>query len=208
VPVIIGVSRGRPAPKGIGSPRICVHEWQNVVMLESNTSLIMRRLADTPVHRRDVADIIMASADYSLLVEGHAPTSAAVDDFFLSRPPGFTAEQKYSLGFYAGDVMVGIADVLRGWNAPHKIHVGLLMIQPKFYRRGYGRRACACIESLAHELNATTVRIAVVANNVSAFPFWEAVGFVRNGEVKPKMPPFTDDIVILEKTLLKKQAQT
>ena len=60
----------------------------------------------------------MAAADYNLLVEGVAPTAWHIDDFFTSLPPGMHAADKFTLGFYADDRIEGIAEVVRGWNAP------------------------------------------------------------------------------------------
>jgi ribosomal protein S18 acetylase RimI-like enzyme len=166
------------------------------------TPLTMRHLIDTPENRRDVAEIIMAAEAFSWLTEGCAPSMASVDDFFTAMPPGIAPKDKHGMGFYADGQIVGIADILHGWNAPHKLHIGLLLIRPKFHRRGYGRAACDYIDAFARRLGATVERIAVIANNQSAFAFWESIGFVRNGEIKPRMPPYTDNIVMLEKSLL------
>jgi ribosomal protein S18 acetylase RimI-like enzyme len=170
-------------------------------MALSQNPLIARRLIDTPEFRRDIGEVVMACADFSWLTEGRAPTLEAVDDFFTATAPGIALKDKYGFGFYVDEKIVGVADVVHGWNAPHKSHIGLLLIQPKFQRHGYGRAALDHIEILARGLGSTVLRIGVIANNKDAFAFWQRVGFVRNGEVKPKMPPFTDDIVILEKTL-------
>jgi ribosomal protein S18 acetylase RimI-like enzyme len=170
-------------------------------MALSQNPLVARRLVDTPECRRDIGDVVMACADFSWLTEGRAPSLETVDDFFASGAPGTALKDKYGFGFYVDEIIAGVAEVIHGWNAPHKSHIGLLLIKPQFQRHGYGRAAFSHIETFARSLGSTVLRIGVIANNKAAFSFWQSVGFVRNGEVKPKMPPFTDDIVILEKVI-------
>ncbi len=162
----------------------------------------IKPVSDTPANRREVEQVVIACAEYNWLIEGKAPSPEAVEDFFESYPPGLSLACKHNLGLYLGDMLIGIADLAHGWNAPHKLHIGLLMIAPSARRHGLGRLAMAHIERLALSLEATVLRIAVIANNAQAFEFWEAMGFVRNGEVKKNVTPFVDDVIILEKPLL------
>jgi GNAT superfamily N-acetyltransferase len=167
-----------------------------------STQPTIKPVTDTAANRGEVERVVMACAEYNWLIEGNAPSPQAVEDFFASYPPGLSLACKHNLGLYLGDELVGIADLAHGWNAPHKLHIGLLMIEPSARRHGLGRLAMAHIERLALSLNATALRIAVIANNAQAFEFWEAMGFVRNGEVKKNVAVFVDDVIILEKPLL------
>jgi GNAT superfamily N-acetyltransferase len=166
------------------------------------SELIMRELSDTAANRRLVEHVIMGSHDYHLTVDGALPTNERVDDFFASVPPGYTLDDLSCLGFFAGDDIAGIGGVLRRWNAPNKAIIGLLLFHPDFRRRGFGAAAVARIEAQARTWpGIDRLRIGVVTTNADAMPFWEAQGFVRNGEIKPGGDHFTGDIVIFEKPL-------
>ena len=162
----------------------------------------MRHLTASPAHRRDVEAVIMAAADYNLLIEGVAPSALHVDDFFVSLPPGSHPSDKFTLGFYVSNGIVGIAEVVRGWNAPHKAIIGLLLLTPAARGGGRGRFALDAIETLARSwTGVTTLRIAVIDNNSAAFAFWRRMGFSETGERRPVETPYLGAKVVLEKNI-------
>lgn len=164
--------------------------------------LSLRNLDDTPANRLIVEQVIMGSPDYHLTVDGALPDASRVDDFFTSVPPGYSLAELSCLGFFLQDRIAGIANVLRRWNAPNKAIIGLLLFHPDFRRRGLGAIAVNQIEALARTWTGIDrLRIGVVESNAEALPFWQAQGFVRNGEIKPGGGHFTADIIILEKPL-------
>lgn len=162
----------------------------------------MRYLTAFPAHRRDVEAVITAAADYNLLIEGVAPSALHVDDFFTSLPPGSHPSDKFKLGFYDSNGIAGIAEVVRGWNAPHKAIIGLLLLTPSARGGGLGRFALETIETLARSwAGVTTLRIAVIDNNSAAFAFWRRMGFIETGERRPIEAPFLGAKVVLEKNI-------
>ena len=109
----------------------------------------------------------------------------------------------YLYGVERADTLIGVAGLLRGWNAPHKTHIGLLLIRPSGRGQHAGAAVVKQLEAFVRTLPGMTVmRLAVVASNVDAFPFWRKMGFVETGEVKPKSPPYVADVVVMEKLLV------
>ena len=162
----------------------------------------MQVLADTPENRRAVNAILQAGSDYNVLVEGVPPTEAHVEEFFTSRPPGYSAQDLFPLGFFSGDLGIGIGGLLRGWNAPNKAMLGLLLLVPEWRGGGRGRAAFERIEALARTWpEIERLRVGVIASNLAALGFWRRMGFIDTGEIKPKYASFIDDIVILEKPI-------
>ena len=49
---------------------------------------------------------------------GGPPGPAEAQSTFTALPPGSSYDDKRVFGLYAGDAMIGVADVVRGWNAP------------------------------------------------------------------------------------------
>ena len=165
-------------------------------------SVSMQILTDTPSHRVMVNAVLQAATDYHLLVEGAPPTADHVEEFFLSLPPGHSADDHFPLAFFAGDTPIGVGGILRKWNAPNKAMVGLLVLAPEWRRGGHGRKAFGLIEALARSWpGISQLRVGVVATNQDALIFWRKVGFIDTGEIKQAYGPYVDDIVILEKPL-------
>ena len=166
-------------------------------------AITLRRLDDTPANRVAVNAVFVACADYSQLVEGRAPHDGDAVEFFTAVPPSFLIDDLLLFGIERDAQMIGIAGLLRGWNAPHKTHIGLLLITPEERGQHAGAAAVVQLEDVVRALpNMTTLRLAVVASNVNAFPFWRKMGFVETGEVKPKSAPYVADIVVMEKLLV------
>ena len=146
--------------------------------------------------------MLQAATDYHLLVEGTPPTDAHVHEFFTALPPGYTADDLFPLGFFAGVEPIGVGGVLRRWNAPNKAIIGLLVLAPQWRGGGRGRAAVRQIELLACTWpGIDRLRVAVVGTNRAALGFWRRIGFVDTGEIKPKYGPYVDNIVILEKPI-------
>jgi ribosomal protein S18 acetylase RimI-like enzyme len=166
------------------------------------TPVSMQILPDTPAHRNVVNAVLQAAADYNLLVEGVPPTAVHVEEFFTSVPPGYTVDDLFPLGFFAGQEPIGVGGVLRRWNTPNKAIIGLLVFVPAWRGSGMGRAAVEHIEALARNwAGIDRLRVAVLVNNVDALAFWRKVGFADTGEVKPKYAAYVDDIVIFEKSI-------
>ena len=144
--------------------------------------ITMQVLADTPQHRAIVNTILQAASDYDVLVEGVPPTAAHVEDFFTSLPPDYSADDLFPLGFFVGEVAIGVGGLRRRWNAPNKTMLGLLVLA----------RTWPGIDRL---------RIGVIVTNLDALGFWRKIGYIDTGEIKPKCGSFIDDIAILEKTI-------
>jgi len=162
----------------------------------------MRRL------RREGGDLelaralILAAGDFTEITTGSPASEADVLSLFDDLPPGRTMADKFVLGFFAGTRLVGIADVVRGWNAPDKAIIGLLLFRPEARGRGYGRAALDRIELLtAAWPNMTRLRIGVDATHIAALAFWRHMGFAETGEIRPRTVPYAADILVFEKNL-------
>ncbi len=150
----------------------------------------------------------MACADYFWLVEGGPPRrEEELEDFFNGLPPGCVPADKSLLGFYVGERIAGVSLTVRRWNAPHKAHIGLLMLAPAFRGQGNGRRAYAKIEALAKTWpGIRCLRLAVIDGNHAGMQFWRRMGFVANGERRDREPPYLGDKIVFEKPLLESRA--
>jgi GNAT superfamily N-acetyltransferase len=163
--------------------------------------LRLRALAGEPAEMAALQAVLEAAPRYFEAVYGGPPGPAEARSTFTALPPGRTHGDKRVFGLYAGDAMIGVADVVRGWNAPDKAIIGLLLLAEAWQRRGLG----GAFAALVPRASARGPR-----SRPSALPSPRAIpvrspsgrmGFRDTGEVRPAAPPFVADIVVLEMPL-------
>jgi GNAT superfamily N-acetyltransferase len=166
-------------------------------------SITLSLLTDTPSHHARVQRVFEQTPAYALRTEGKLPGPDDGAEAFSSLAPGGTAEKKSIWMIREGEFDVGVIDIYRGWNALHKIMIGLLLVIESAQGRGLGKTAYALLrDMLIAESNAySSLRIGVIDTNVAAFPFWRKLGFMETGEVKSS-DEFIAPVVILERSLL------
>ena len=168
--------------------------------------LLLRLLAGEPAEMAALQAVFEATPRYFEAVCGTPPGPAEAQSTFTALPPGSRYEDKHVWGLYAGGTMLGVADVIRGWNAPEKATIGLLLIAQPWQRRGLGHAFSMLVEDAIRTWpEITTLRIGVVASNPAALAFWQRLGYRETGEVKLAAPPFVADTIVLEKRLVRRE---
>jgi GNAT superfamily N-acetyltransferase len=174
--------------------------------VDANSKLTLRPLTGEPAEMAALQAVFEATPRYFEAVCGTPPGPAEAQSTFIALPPGGRYEDKYVWGLYAGGTMIGVADVIRGWNAPEKAIIGLLLVAEPWQRRGVGRAFSELIEEAIRAWpEIATLRIGVVASNGAALAFWQRLDYRETGEVKPATPPFVADTIVLEKRLVRRE---
>ncbi|MGG1945748.1 GNAT family N-acetyltransferase [Trinickia sp. NRRL B-1857] len=141
----------------------------------------------------------MQAASYIQLVEGRAPSGFDVDDFFEGMPPGKTAVDKFTIGLFADDDIVGCADVIRAYPDSACAFIGLLLFAETHQGRGYGKAALGLIDEMVRRWGCTRMRLAVVSSNRRAFSFWQREGFETLYRVNNER--FLGELIVMERPL-------
>jgi len=153
-------------------------------------ALTLRLLTGRPAEMAGLQCVFEAAPDYFALVNGAPPGRAEAQSTFTALPPNKTYEDKFVWGLYAGEAMIGCADVIRGYPVREKAVIGLLLLAQPWQRRGLGRAFAQLVEQA----------IGVVAVNEGALAFWRKLGYRETGEIKAN-PEFVREVVVLEKPL-------
>jgi GNAT superfamily N-acetyltransferase len=155
--------------------------------------------------RREMAElqrVLQGAPGYCNRVMGAPAGPAEAQSTYSVLPEGKTFDDKFLFGIYAGDEMVGCADVIRDWPRPGTSIIGLLLIAEAHQGRGHGRAAYDELEKIIQGWGAKRVRAAVVRNNSQVIPFWERIGFKATGEVKPyRYGAVVSEAIIFEKAI-------
>jgi len=145
--------------------------------------------------------VLEAAPAYFHTVTGMPPGPAEAQSTFTALPPGKGYDDKRVWGLYAGNDMIGCADVIRGYPVRDKAVIGLLLLAESWQRRGFGRAFALLVEQMiAAWTEITTLRIGVVLQNAGALAFWRTLGYVETGELKTAEAQM-GNVVVLEKLL-------
>lgn len=146
--------------------------------------------------------VVESAAGYYERVTGVPPGPAEAQSIYTVLPEGKDYADKFVLGVFEGEAMVGCADLIRGYPVRATATLGLLLIAESRQRRGIGARALRLIERLALEWGCERMRIGVVRSNDQAMPFWLHQGFEPTGERRAwHQGCVASEVVLLEKSL-------
>jgi ribosomal protein S18 acetylase RimI-like enzyme len=167
-------------------------------------ALTLRLLTGRPVEMAALQCVLEAAPAYYQAVTGAPPRGALAQSTFTALPPEKTYDDKFVWGLYAGDAMIGCADVIRGYPAPAKAVIGLLLLAEPWQGRGLGRAFAALVEqAIAAWPEISTLRLGVATSNPRALAFWRKQGYVDTGEVKRASAELMVDVVVLEKPVVR-----
>lgn len=124
-----------------------------------------------------VLDMMVRAADYSLLEKGRAPVAGDVAEFFASCVPGGALREAVKLGYWRGDVLLGLIDMSYGYPAPADAYIGLLMLDKSARGAGIGPQLLVQATARARAKGATRQLVAVLEANPKGRAFWEREGF-------------------------------
>lgn len=113
---------------------------------------------------------------------GVAPTTKNLAADLTALPPGKTAADKHFLGFFDGETLAAIADLITGYPDAKTLYIGLFMLDAAYQGRGLGSRLAGRILSGAAQGGFSRARLAYVKTNPQSAAFWRKNGFLPTGQ--------------------------
>ncbi len=131
--------------------------------------------------------LIERAADYIELLTGLPPGPADGRRLLTDLPEGKTYEDKFVLGVLdSGGALIGVFDAIRDHPARGTWLIGLMLLDPAWRGRGFGRRLFEGFAGWVEGRGATMLRIGVVEHNPDALRFWARVGFREVERTAPR----------------------
>lgn len=118
-------------------------------------------------------------SDYYILSDGKLPSKDEIDKIFTDLPPNKNLKDKFLLGVYKSDELVGIVDIIKDFPTIEEWMLGLMLIEPKERGNGLGKIIHEALVRWAKKLGAKSFRIGVLKDNYEAFKFWSALGYIK-----------------------------
>lgn len=139
------------------------------------------------LNEKDVDLIYELCSSNPQFYEYHPPfvTRESILKDMKALPPGKDYTDKYFVGFWDGELLIAIMDLILGYPRDKTAYIGLFMVDGGCQGRGVGR---GIIEEAAVQLAAegfTCIRLAIDEGNPQSEAFWSKNGFSRTGEACP-----------------------
>lgn len=96
-------------------------------------------------------------------------------------PPRKTAEDKYYLGFFRGDTLVAVMDLILRYPRVCGAFIGFFMVDSAYQGRGIGSQIIGECLSALKARGFAFVRLAYIQGNRQSERFWQKNGFAPTG---------------------------
>lgn len=109
------------------------------------------------------------------------PTEATIREDLAALPPRKTMEDKHFLGFFDGEELVALLDLITGFPTPDIAFWGFFMLRADRQGRGEGSALVQELCSALGKQGFRAVRLGWVKTNPQAGTFWKKNGFAETG---------------------------
>jgi len=126
------------------------------------------------------------------------PTVDTLKGELTALPPRKTLEDKYVVGFYSGERMIAILDLITGYPEEKMAFIGWFMVDGALHGQGIGTGLIGSLFDWLRENGYVSVRLGCIVENAEGRRFWEKHGFSYTGKQWT-----TEDytVLVLEKEL-------
>lgn len=118
-----------------------------------------------------------ACEDYYQMNTALPPGPAEAQSFFIALPEGKNYDDKFLIGIFSKDNLVGILDAIKDYKESGEWTVGLLMLHPTARKNKLGSKTYKAFEKWAVDKGASAIRIGVLEYNEGSVRFWRQLGF-------------------------------
>ena len=147
-----------------------------------STAHTVRRL--TP---EDAGAVLDLAAGNEIFYRYHPPLPdrESILSDMTALPPGKGPEDKYFLGFFQGERLTAVMDLILGYPEADSAWMGWFILSPACQGRGVGSGILRDVEAALRAAGFRTLRLAVDRGNPQSWAFWTKNGYARYGPERP-----------------------
>ena len=123
-----------------------------------------------------LVEICKQNTTFYEYTEAH-PTEENILDDMKATPPGIDMSDKYYFGFFNGQELVAIMDLIDGYPKPEIAYIGFFMMNIQYQGRMVGSAIVGEVVGYLQSVGKTAVRLAIDKGNPQSTHFWEKNGF-------------------------------
>lgn len=108
---------------------------------------------------------------------GADATEQTFFDDLRKSPPGKGPDDKYYVGFYDGQTLTAVLDLVDGYPVDTTAFIGFFMVRGSASGRGTGTQIIGCLCAYLKQTGLTALQLAYEKSNPQASHFWTKNGF-------------------------------
>ena len=125
-------------------------------------------------------------------------TAHSIADDMRALPPRTTEEDKYYVGYFDGETLVAVMDLIYNFPNQENVFIGFFMMNKEYQGNGIGTEIIEECSKVLVEEGYQYVRLGFTKGNPQSEHFWTKNGFARTG-VEDVQERYT--VVVMEKQL-------
>ena len=142
---------------------------------------IIRRLNDSDTD--DILDFCQKNTMYYQYCGVEISKDQVLNDLHIT-PPGVDIADKYYVGFFNGEEMVAVLDLIDGYPEPDIGYIGFFMMNAALQGKQIGSEIIQDVCSYLKQIGKTAIRLGIAKDNPQANHFWKKNGFTVIKEVE------------------------
>ena len=134
----------------------------------------IRTLTDSDV------DIILDLCQHNTLFYKYTearPTREQIRNDMRITPPGTKLSDKYFIGFFEGQELVAVMDLIGGYPKPENAYIGFFMMNQEYQGKQIGSAIIRDTADYLRKIGKTAIRLAIDKGNPQSAHFWKKNGF-------------------------------
>jgi RimJ/RimL family protein N-acetyltransferase len=143
-----------------------------------------------------ILELCRGNTQYYLYCQAEPSREQILSDLHIT-PPGIDPSDKYYIGFYQGNTLVAVMDLIDGYPGPDTAFIGFFMMRKEFQGNQVGSAIIQETAAYLKTLGMTAIQLGIDKGNPQSTHFWKKNGFV----VKEEIDRGDWTILLAEKTL-------
>ena len=141
----------------------------------------VRRLDDSDAD--DILEFCRKNTLYYQYCGAEISKDQVLNDLHIT-PPGVDIADKYYVGFFDGEEMAAVLDLIDGYPEPDIGYIGFFMMNAALQGKQIGSAIIQDVCSYLKQIGKTAVRLGIAKDNPQANHFWKKNGFTVIKEVE------------------------
>ena len=136
-----------------------------------------------PLEEEDLPQVLalyQSNPEYNALALDSPPTLETCREDRTDLPPGRLPEHKLFLGYFQGERLAAVWDLVAGYPEESTLYLGLLELDGTHQRQGLGMQMLRQLEDTARSQGGKKI---LMDARVTAQPFYEAAGYHILGDI-------------------------